>query len=251
MKGRSSSRALVAALVVVVGGAVGGGIAYATIPDSSGVIHACYSPNGAKGNNGAELRIVDSDEASCNKNQVEVTWNETGPPGADGADGVSVTSAELAPGDANCPDGGSAFTAAGGNVTYACNGAEGDKGDKGDPGPSAAYTNYGDGFHTIGDGLTQTVASVTLPAGSYVLSGVSHALDVDDLEFAQCFFLAPGATVNGRVAVLTGDSSEALLADVTLGVQTPVFLRCNAQGGTVQAAGQMVATMVGSVTASE
>jgi hypothetical protein len=247
---RLSGRALVAGLLLAVGAAAGG-IAHADIPDSAGVIHGCYSPNGAKQKNGTPLNIIDSDSASCNKNQAEAAWNQTGPPGADGADGVSVTSASLSPGDANCPDGGSQFTAAENNVTYACNGAKGDKGDTGDPGPSAAYTNYGDGFHTIGDGLTQTVASITVPAGSYVLSGAVQSIGVDDGEFAQCFFDVPGATVDGRVAVLVNDEAEPMLADVAIGSNNSVRLRCNAQGGTVQTAGQMIATHVGTVTASE
>ena len=45
-----------------------------------------------------------------------------------------VVSASVAPGDANCPDGGSKFTPVSGD-TYACNRA---KGDKGDPGPVGA-----------------------------------------------------------------------------------------------------------------
>lgn len=50
-----------------------------------------------------------------------------------------MTGLSLAAGNANCPDGGSQFTDGDGNVTYACNGAEGPKGDKGDPGPSIIF----------------------------------------------------------------------------------------------------------------
>ena len=247
-----SGRALVAALVVVMA-ATAGGIAYAAIPDSDGVIHGCYSGNGANAMNGTQLNIINSDSASCGKNQKAITWSQTGPPGNDG---VSVTSASLNPGDTNCPAGGSQFTAAGANVTYACNGLNGDKGDKGDTGatgpagPSAAYTNYGDGFHTIGDGLTQTVASVAVPAGSYVLSGAAKAIGIDPPEFLQCFFTA-GTTVNGRTAVFTSDKEVPVLGDVTLvNTTNPVFLRCFALNGTIQAAGQMIATKVETVTAS-
>jgi hypothetical protein len=72
------------ALVVVVLGLVGGGLAYATIPDSGGVIHGCYSPNGANAPNGAQLNIINSDSASCSKGQKEITWNQTGPQGEAG-----------------------------------------------------------------------------------------------------------------------------------------------------------------------
>ena len=86
MKVTRSHRVLLGGFMLLVVAAVGGGIAYATIPDQAGVLHGCYSPNGAKQANGTQLNVIDRDSASCNKNQVEVTWNQTGPPGADGAD---------------------------------------------------------------------------------------------------------------------------------------------------------------------
>lgn len=119
-------------------------------------------------------------------------------------------------------------------------------------GPSAAYTNYGDGFHTIARGLTQTVASVTVPVGSYVLSGAVQAIGVGDGQFVQCSFVSGGGIVHGLFAVLVDDGAEPMLADVTVGFfSNPIFLRCNAQGGTARAAGQMIATKVGTVIASD
>jgi len=234
--------------------AIAGGIAFAAIPDSSGLIHGCYNPNGANARNGTPLNIVNSDTSSCRSNQLEISWNQTGPPGPAGDDGVSVTSSSLSSGDANCPAGGSAFTAAGGNVTYACNGLKGDKGDTGEtgpPGPSAAYTNYGDGFHAIGDGLTQTLASLTVPSGSYVLSGAVQAGGVGGGTNLQCSFLS-GGTSHGLLAVIVDNGAQPMLGDVTLGLASNrIFLRCFAQGGTVEAAGQMIATKVGAVTPSE
>ena len=56
-----------------------GGIAYASIPDSEGTIHGCFSPNAARNTNGSELRIIDSDSASCSKGQQAVTWNGKSP----------------------------------------------------------------------------------------------------------------------------------------------------------------------------
>lgn len=80
-------------LAVVVGLAIAAtGVAYGTIPDSSGVIHACYNPNGATGTNGAELRIIDDEQASCSKGARKVTWNEAGAPGDDGDDGADGVS---------------------------------------------------------------------------------------------------------------------------------------------------------------
>jgi hypothetical protein len=56
-----------------------------------------------------------------------------GNPGPKGNPGVSITSAPLQPGDAQCPSGGSKFTSASA-TTFACNGA---KGNTGPPGEAA------------------------------------------------------------------------------------------------------------------
>lgn len=66
---------LVAAVVVL----VGGGIAYATIPDSSGKIHACYKLSGGA------LRVIDS--GSCLSSEAPLNWSQTGPQGQQGIQG--------------------------------------------------------------------------------------------------------------------------------------------------------------------
>ena len=60
------------ALVVALGGA-----AYATIPDSNGVIRGCYQKNGGI------LRIVD-DGATCRQSEQALDWNQRGQPGPPG-----------------------------------------------------------------------------------------------------------------------------------------------------------------------
>jgi hypothetical protein len=215
-------RLLVVASAVVVA-AIAAGLAYAAIPDAHGLIHACYSPNGSTATNGTQLNIVDADRASCSKGQQAISWNQTGPAGRDGRDGLD--------------------------------GAKGDKGDKGDPGvpgPSDAYANYGDGVHTIGDGLTQTVASVTVPAGSYVLSATVAAGQIDSgPEDLQCQFVAGGA-VHGVVALLQANGRSAIIGDATVTNSTnPIFLRCQAEGGESEASGELIAIHVGTVTPSQ
>ena len=57
-------------------------IAYATIPDSSGVIHGCY-----KTSNGS-LRVIDSPAVQCDpRNETAISWSQTGPQGSQGAPG--------------------------------------------------------------------------------------------------------------------------------------------------------------------
>ena len=52
---------------------VGGGLAYATIPNADGVIHACYAKNGGA------LRV--SDTGTCKSTELSLSWNTIGPAG--------------------------------------------------------------------------------------------------------------------------------------------------------------------------
>jgi hypothetical protein len=76
-----------ARFVLVAGAALalGAGVAYATIPSSNGVIHACYrvADDDRKGN----LRVV-NDPASCNTNESALQWNQQGPKGDQGPQGI-------------------------------------------------------------------------------------------------------------------------------------------------------------------
>ena len=93
-RGRYSVVFVVAALVAL------GGIAYATIPDASGVINGCYSKT-----SGA-LRVIDKALGqNCSSAENALNWNQTGPTGPTGPTGATGAT-----------------------------GAKGDKGDKGDTG---------------------------------------------------------------------------------------------------------------------
>jgi hypothetical protein len=72
-------------LVVVVGVlAVSGGIAWASIPDGGGVIHACFK------NGSGDLRVIDTGTGgACKPSETPLTWSQTGPPGAPGAPGAT------------------------------------------------------------------------------------------------------------------------------------------------------------------
>lgn len=78
--------------IVVLAMAVGTGIAFATIPDSSGVIHACYqSPPPA---HGANLQVIDTGNGgSCGGGMTQVTWNQVGLQGPAGPPGASTAGA--------------------------------------------------------------------------------------------------------------------------------------------------------------
>ena len=84
---------------------VGGGIAYATIPDSGGVIHGCYnkengrlrvidtSPGGSQssqnGDHGQSGNEKTSDLGGCGSNETALNWNQTGPQGPKGDTGAT------------------------------------------------------------------------------------------------------------------------------------------------------------------
>lgn len=63
-------------------GAAGSAVVLASIPDSSGVIHACYSTGLL-----ARVRIIDSPSQSCNTGETAISWSQTGPQGPVGPQG--------------------------------------------------------------------------------------------------------------------------------------------------------------------
>jgi hypothetical protein len=69
-----------------------GGIAFATIPDSSGVVHGCYSKT-----SGA-LRVIDTGKSQkCAISELAVSWNQTGPKGAAGPVGPTGPAGNVGP----------------------------------------------------------------------------------------------------------------------------------------------------------
>jgi len=81
-------------------------LAYATIPDSGGVIHGCYTPSGV-------MRVIDADTSNCNPGEKALEWNQTGPQAPQGPTGPSGTTGPAGP-----------------------QGDPGPTGPKGDPGPA-------------------------------------------------------------------------------------------------------------------
>jgi hypothetical protein len=69
-----------AALLVLASGAV----ALAAIPSADGTIHGC------RDNRTGALRVIDAEAGqSCTAKETALTWNQTGPQGQAGANGVS------------------------------------------------------------------------------------------------------------------------------------------------------------------
>jgi hypothetical protein len=75
-------------LCALAAGLAAGGIAYASIPDSSGVIHACFKK--ASPNQG-QLRVIDTERGQvCSSNENTVEWSAVGPQGPPGISGYEV-----------------------------------------------------------------------------------------------------------------------------------------------------------------
>jgi hypothetical protein len=74
--GARKSLVLVAALTLA---ALAAGVAWASIPDGTGTIHACYSPSDKT------LRVIDT--GGCAKGETPVSWGQNAIQGAQGSQG--------------------------------------------------------------------------------------------------------------------------------------------------------------------
>ena len=69
------------AILVIALGALAGGVASATIPDSGGTIRGCYL------NKVGTLRVIDTATQQCSPLETPIQWNVQGQPGAAGPQG--------------------------------------------------------------------------------------------------------------------------------------------------------------------
>lgn len=179
-----------------------GGVAWAAIPDSGGVIQGCY-------NNGGNLKVVD--ELPCPKGWTSLPWNQEGPKGDPGTDGVSPTVTQLSPGDANCPTGGAALVDATGSTAYVCNGAAGADGQS----FAGTFTSpNGEYSITVGD------TGITLAHGtsnSIILAGDDLTVRSDDISLRsdRSTMLQAGTTTNVQAGTTATIESSGNLSIIT------------------------------------
>lgn len=114
---------------------VAGGAAYATIPDSGNVIHACYD---GKGGN---LRVIDAPSKSCTKFEISLDWNQSGVAGAPGAPGATGDTGPAGPAGPVGPVGPAGADGPAGPA--GADGATGPAGPAGTPGPVGATGQAG------------------------------------------------------------------------------------------------------------
>jgi hypothetical protein len=170
--GSSSSRRRRVAGSLAVASVLAAGIAYASIPGSGGVIHACF-----KSNNG-QVRLVES-AADCNPSEQAIQWNQIGPQGPAGPQGV--------PGPAG-PQG-----------------PVGPQGSQGPAGPSNTYTVTA--FQNLFVGETVTLTPLCT-FGDVVIGGYTQTFGTTNLSgdrrFANIAPIGPTPVEQGWTATVTG-----------------------------------------------
>lgn len=120
---------------------LGGGMAWAAVPSSSGVITGCVD---ARYNTGV-LRVIDASK-SCLRSETRITWNKEGAPGADGARGADGAMGPAGPsGPAGLQGEPGAPGAPGAAGPQGEVGPAGPAGAQGEPGPAGAQGLAGAG----------------------------------------------------------------------------------------------------------
>jgi hypothetical protein len=167
--------------------AVAGGLVYATIPDTSGLVHGCYAKS--TGN----LRVIDDSSSSCKSNEQSLTWNATGPQGPPGPAG---------------------------------------------PGGNGFATDSG--FDPIPIAENTEVVGLTLPEGSYLLTGKVVVGDSSQTNVVVCE-LSNGGTGGGPSILDISQSPNlqassvatlALVGSVELTQSATISIVCTAQNTT-------------------
>lgn len=190
---------------IVVGAAVLGSVAYAAVPDSSGVIHGCYAKSGggsggsgtsggaggtSAGTGTGTLRVIDpSLGQKCAAGEAGVDWSQTGPKGAQGPPGPpgqqglqGTQGIQGPPGPPGAP------------------GQKGDSGPAGAAGTSDAYQSSkcvdqpGCDVGLSGNGLYTNIIQTFLPPGNYAVTAKAN-LYHDDAQ-SDCRLLIAGKEVD-------------------------------------------------------
>jgi len=197
-------------LVFTVGALIAlSGIAYATIPDISGLISAWYSST-----SGA-LRVIDS-AAKCSAAERALSWNQTGPAGPQGLKGATGAAGAQGPkGDAGAAGPQGPQGAKGDAGTAGAQGATGDPGGAGPQGPQGAK---GDTGATGAQGLKGDTGAT----GAQGLKGDAGPNNVagtygDTVTFsnqANVFSGSFAGTFHGDGAGLTGLNANSIASGV-------------------------------------
>jgi hypothetical protein len=192
-----------------------GGVAWAAIPDGSGMIHGCYNTKGG------QLSVIDTATGqTCGASQTALNFNQTGPPGRQGIQGVK--------GD---------------------QGIQGVKGDTGATGPSDSYmASQSETVITAGTQGPQEVLALTLPAGNYAINAKVTVGSLGSFEHVTCYLNLDGTQLDASFASITGSFATTTLplaSTGSLAAQGTANVTC--QGGDEAFSANIVATKVGAI----
>jgi len=129
------------------------GVAYAAIPDASGVINACFKKSGngdddeGSGPKGS-LRVIDTAKGeTCKKNELALSWSQQGPKGDQGATGLRGETGQTGATGATGPTGPQGLKGETGERgetgATGATGAAGAQGLQGDPGAAGPQGDTG------------------------------------------------------------------------------------------------------------
>jgi hypothetical protein len=191
--------------------ALGGGISYAAIPDSSGVIHACY-----KSQNG-QLRVIDTEKGeSCLPSETSLTFNQTGiqgpqgPPGPQGPKGDTGATGPQGPAGPPGPQG-----PAGPQGPQGPTGATGPQGPQGPAGPTFVANGLvnPDGTFGFTSGPQPTITHTGPGTYTFSISGLGTGCPLPALTpyFSSAAVSFGGGSCGGgsiNTTVSTGGSDQ-------------------------------------------
>jgi hypothetical protein len=184
--------------------ALAGGVAYATIPDDTGVIHGCYAKS-----RGA-LRVIDGSVTNCKAGETSLNWNQAGQQGPPGVQGPKGDKGDPGP---QGPKGDTG--AAGPQGAKGDTGATGPQGPQGDTGATGPQGPKGDSGPTGPQGPAGSVNTYVRTASDDVDPGHSEGLGLncDNTD------LATGGGVNdsGMQLIITEPSLSSSGSDIPTG----------------------------------
>ena len=145
--------------------ALSGGLVYAAIPSSDGLIHACYQT--ATG----QLRVIDAAAGqTCRDNERTISWSEQGPQGDQGPEGLKGDTGLTGATGPQGPQGDTGATGATG--PQGPQGATGATGATGPQGPAGGVSGYEIVSVTVERSASPfSSATAACPDGKSVLGG--------------------------------------------------------------------------------
>lgn len=242
MRSKSPRRFAVPVLVSTVAGTVlAAAVAFAVIPDAGGAIHGCRNKR-----TGA-LRVIDAPSQRCTAKETALDWNQTGPQGSAGTQGVKGDTGSAGPDGSQGaagptgPQGPQGTTGPQGPSGVV--GPQGSMGPQGQPGPSgpvaAAFASPLTGASAPFFARRYNImTSLTLVPGSYVLNGTVRVNNLSEQRITvQCFLQAdssgnPTMRSPGAATVMEGGPGFStsvvlpLLAAATFDAPSKVDLIC-------------------------